>query len=371
MCFPSFSVRYILKNFAGIILFFYAANAYSQTSCDQYISSYTISQDVCNSKLVHFKNVNPSATGASWNFGDGATATGLEVSHTFNSIGEYDVKMVVEYPGGCTREVVKKIPVHITLDENLITTGDQTICPGEQVQLNSQSNNLDFCWLPADGLTDITNRNPFVKPSVTTTYRLQNQLLGENLVKNPGFENGVADFFSEYEARQITNFGEAQYWVTTNPQAWHSGFQPCGDHTSGTGNMMVVNGSPGINVVVWSQKVNVIPNTIYSFSLWITSVNPAAPAKLRFQINGNVLNQEVNAGDLACQWIQVYALWNSGTSTQAEITVINDNIIASGNDYALDDISFSTQSISYDEVTITVSPDAIIAGDDVLICEGA
>ena len=67
----------------------------------------------------------------------------------------------------------------------------------------------------------------------------------------------------------------------------------------------------------------------------------------------------------------MYALWNSGTSTEAEITVINDNTIESGNDYALDDISFSTQSISYDEVTITVSPAAIIAGDDVTICEGA
>src|SRR5690606_20353775 len=201
------------------------------------------------------------------------------------------VKMIVEYPGGCTREVTKIIPVIITHDESLISTGDQTICIGQEVQLNTQSSNLNFCWLPADGLTDLTNRNPVVKPTVTTTYRVQTQLLGENLVKNPGFENGVVDFISEYEAKPVTDFGEAQYWVDKNPLAWHSGFQPCSDHTSGTGNMMIVNGSQVQNVVVWSQKVNVIPNTIYSFSLWITSVNPAAPAKLRFQINGNILNQ--------------------------------------------------------------------------------
>lgn len=36
---------------------------------------------------------------------------------------------------------------------------------------------------------------------------------------------------------------EGNYMIGTNPRNYHSNFKQCGDHTTGTGNMMVVNGN--------------------------------------------------------------------------------------------------------------------------------
>ena len=63
----------------------------------------------------------------------------------------------------------------------------------------------------------------------------------------------------------------------------------CGDHTSGTGNMLLVNGSPTPDENVWKETVTVTPNTNYAFSTWIQALYPPNPAQLQFSINGKRL----------------------------------------------------------------------------------
>ncbi len=163
-----------------------------------------------------------------------------------------------------------------------------------------------------------------------------------NLVTNGDFEAGNTGFGSDY-VFHIPTVNQAEYSIATDPNNVHSSFASFGDHTTGSGNMMVVNGSDSTTERVWYQNgIAVAQNTTYFFSTWIRSVYDVAPAQLDFSINLNGIGTTFTAGAVAEGWRQFYATWNSGSATTADIALVNQNTAYSGNDFALDDIVFDT-----------------------------
>ena len=87
---------------------------------------------------------------------------------------------------------------------------------------------------------------------------------GPNLIANGDFEAGNIGFTTDYTFLDPSNTGgwtlgpPYMYTVGTNPGLYHSAWMPgFGDHTTGTGNMMIVNGSSDgpPPEVVWAQNV--------------------------------------------------------------------------------------------------------------------
>ncbi|MBS1656041.1 MAG: hypothetical protein JSU05_14410, partial [Bacteroidetes bacterium] len=114
-----------------------------------------------------------------------------------------------------------------------------------------------------------------------------------------------------------------------------------------------------------------MPNTNYAFSVWVESLAALNPANLRFSINNSIIGNNILAGSTACQWSNFYTAWNSGSNNTATITIVNNNTIADGNDFAIDDISFATTGLVYDSLKVTVLPKPTIsAGADMQICQG-
>ena len=146
---------------------------------------------------------------------------------------------------------------------------------------------------------------------------------------------------------------EGTYLVVDDPSTTHAAFSNCNDHTSGSGNMMFVNGANSLSEI-WCQTVNVTPNTDYAFTAWATSVNPASPAILQFSIDGVLIGNNFNLSGVLCQWESFYALWNSGGATSIEICVTNQNLAGGGNDFALDDIFFGELCTEEAEFTVTI-----------------
>jgi gliding motility-associated-like protein len=151
-----------------------------------------------------------------------------------------------------------------------------------------------------------------------------------------------------------------------------------GDHTSGFGNLMMVNGSgtPGTNV--FCQTIAVNPNTNYNFSTWVSSLNTGLQAQLQFYVNGISLGSVFTAPASINTWAQFFSVWNSASNTSASICIVNQNSSLSGNDFALDDISFQecltpcpiTQTVSITEpanYTITVTSASICASSSTSI----
>lgn len=162
---------------------------------------------------------------------------------------------------------------------------------------------------------------------------------GPNLLVNGDFSAGAADFVTDYIF--TTGFvSEGFYTVDTNPQLHHGDATPIGDHTTGAGNMMILNGAFPFNPPwrVWQQTVAVLPDSTYDLSAWAASWTGGFPAKLRFTINGDFVGQFNLTG--SPEWAPFNTTWNSGSNTTATIAIVNDEFFFLGNDFALDDLAF-------------------------------
>lgn len=242
------------------------------------------------------------------------------------------------------------------------------ICNGDSTQLTA-TGGLIYTWTPATDLSNSTIANPMASPTTTTTYTVSTQVEIGNSITNGDFSAGNTGFSSSYVYTPPPNTTEGQYWVSTNAQAWNGGMAPCGDHTTGSGNQLLVNGATTPNETIWCQTVNVLPNSSYAFSTWLQTLSPGNPAQLQFSINGSLLGSVFVASNTTCGWQQFYEVWNSGANTTANICIVNQNTFASANDFAIDDISFSQLCTATDSVTVTVNnPSTTII--DTAICAG-
>lgn len=247
---------------------------------------------------------------------------------------------------------------------------DTTVCEGETVQLHSSGGQV-YHWTPTAGLNNPHIQNPTATPLTTTTYTVAVGQPTGNLVFNGDFSQGNVGFNSDYNyATQLNPAG--LYSVVANANAVHNAFQGT-DHTGNAplDSFMVVNGAGTPNLNVWCQTVSVSPNTDYFFGAWVSTVVANNPAILQFSINGQVLGSPFTAPFNINNWTQFYETWNSGTNTTATICVVNQNTTTGGNDFALDDITFSTYCTNTAQVTVAVNPEPQAdAGPDQSICIG-
>jgi hypothetical protein len=237
---------------------------------------------------------------------------------------------------------------------------------------NVLSGNLQqVSWSPSIGLSDPNSLSTTANVAFPITYTLTGKFLtNNNVITNGTFDGGNAGFFSNYINDQTSLWLEGRYAVGTNPNALHSNFAPCGDHTTGTGNMMIVNGAGIAGQNVYCQVVNVNPNSDYVFSIWVASVITASPAILQFSVNGQLLGGTLNAPAATCQWTNFTAVWENPGVTTALICIVNQNTALSGNDFAIDDIEFleickDTAQVHVDVVNI----DALALPPPILSCD--
>ncbi|GIV33999.1 MAG: hypothetical protein KatS3mg031_1534 [Chitinophagales bacterium] len=266
---------------------------------------------------------------------------------------------------GCDSIVITKLTVGV----NDIDAGnDLIICRGQSVGLYAISGGPSYLWSPALGLSDPSIPDPIASPLVTTVYTVRSQIKGTNLIINGDFSAGNTGFTSGYPYEPPPNVNHGRYWIYDGSQVWNTKMAQCSDHTSGNGNMMLVNGNPTPNVPVWCQTIKVLANTDYEFSTWVTTLfDPVA--ELQFLINGSLIGPVFNSPSIDCVWAQFAATWNSGADTIANICIVNQSTVPVGNDFALDDISFIPLCSGYDSVVVYVQPsltDTIIKS----ICPG-
>lgn len=159
-------------------------------------------------------------------------------------------------------------------------------------------------------------------------------------IVNGDFSLGNTGFQSSYTYSASSLYAEGTYSVGTNPNNFHSAWPSMGDHTTGSGQMMIVNGGSVAGQTVWSETVSVSPNTLYTFGVWMASLY-ADPARLQLYVNGAPVGSPFVAPDQPSQWAQYAASWQSGTNTTAVLSVVDENTDYGGNDFALDDISWS------------------------------
>ena len=269
--------------------------------------------------------------------------------------------------------------------ETVLITQDTTIYVGQSVPL--QAHNLfEYTWMPETAFTNPHDSNQTVSPTETTTYYVTGRYIYGDIVYNGDFENGNFGFTSGYSyyTTNSNNWGvigqEGTYTINTNSANVHNNFgtYQCLDHTygNGTGKCMYVNGAGTANTTVWQEVINVQPNTDHIFITWVASLGQSSTcssselARLQFSINGQTIGSIFTAPSTTAQWQQFYQIWNSGNATTATIRILNQNTVNSGNDFALDDISFSPMYTCTDSVTVEVLVPLDALPDTVVACAG-
>ncbi len=235
---------------------------------------------------------------------------------------------------------------------------------------------LSTVWTPVTGLSSSTILNPTITVGATSGYYYitQKATTPYNLVSNGDFSLGNTAFFSTYGYTPPPSgvLNEGFYSVYTNPNGVHSGFTSFGDHTTGTGNMMILNGSPS-PTSVWCQTIPVTPNTDYDFSAWFancsaSSTGGSAPI-LQFMVNAVLIGTPTTVTAAPGVWTQFSTIWNSGASTTAQICIYDNNTTAGGNDFVIDDITFREICVATDSIYIDVNlVDTTLTHKDTTAC---
>ncbi len=159
------------------------------------------------------------------------------------------------------------------------------------------------------------------------------------LVTNGNFSAGNTGFASAYNFVVGGSTSPGQYGIVSNPATgFTNGYASYGDHTSGSGLMLLGDGTPGI--ALWLQTVNVVPNNAYTFSAWVcTPISPFPPV-VRFSANGVALGPDFNVSASPGIWQQFTTVYNSGPASTVVLRIEDVRTGApTGNDLTVDDIS--------------------------------
>ena len=146
---------------------------------------------------------------------------------------------------------------------------DKSFCLPFNYTINGPLGYNSYTWTPGGANTQN------LTTSVAGSYTCTALKIGNDLVINGNFSSGNIGFTTNYIPGNggayglLTDPGTAA--VNNNPSAVHNNFQSFGDHTTGSGNMLICNGSTTANDIVWSQTINLNPNTNYLFSAWVAS----------------------------------------------------------------------------------------------------
>ena len=160
------------------------------------------------------------------------------------------------------------------------------------------------------------------------------------------------------------------YAITTNPQFLNSNFISGGDHTTGLGRMLVIDGNTVPNSRLWSSTstggalTGFTAGSVYTFSYWIKSVsndvtNNATQANINvFFVNASNVNPaSTNSyAPLPSQgWTRVSYTFTA-TANNALIELRNNNLSVLGNDFALDDFAITPGALPLTLSQTSINP---------------
>jgi hypothetical protein len=171
-----------------------------------------------------------------------------------------------------------------------------------------------------------------------------------SLLVNGDFELGNVGFTSSYVYVDVANapipnmslYPEGTYGIVTSPNLGHNLWANFGDHTSGAGNMMAVNGKTSTSGgdVVWQESVSgLTPGATYYFRFWSASIYFASPADLYAQLDSSALPGHILLTSETGLWTRFQTSFTADATGTATLGIYDLNLVGSGNDFALDDIS--------------------------------
>ena len=163
-----------------------------------------------------------------------------------------------------------------------------TCDPNLPVQLNGsvRGTAIRNYWTPMNGVSDPYILDPIVTFKTPGIYKFKltsEGLSDKNLVVNGDFESGNSGFSSNYSFFKLPGWiPTGAYGIDNDPAPYYvPEFASCGDHTTGSGRMMILNGSMVGGLNFWCQTIIVKPNTDYYIESFFTSIYTEDPSTIQ------------------------------------------------------------------------------------------
>src|SRR5581483_8719970 len=108
----------------------------------------------------------------------------------------------------------------------------------------------------------------FVALASAAALALGAPAMASELVTNGDFSAGFTGFTTNYSEIPpgAENDATGDLFVSTNPAGLCGCWANINDHTTGTGNMLVIDGAANADSTIWSETVAVLANTDYQLS---------------------------------------------------------------------------------------------------------
>ncbi|MFA6807312.1 MAG: PKD domain-containing protein, partial [Bacteroidales bacterium] len=137
------------------------------------VAEFNYPQVGCAPQTIDFVNLG-RGTSYLWDFGDGTTSVETNPSHTFNTSGFYNIKLIAYMVGGCVSSD--------TITHSILVLGNSSrsidtlfTCPNIPIQIGIppiSTENITMNWEPANLLSDPTISNPFAIITQPTNFYL-------------------------------------------------------------------------------------------------------------------------------------------------------------------------------------------------------
>lgn len=125
---------------------------------------------LCYSGTVSFSNLSTNATSYQWTFGDGATSTAQNPTHTFSSSGLFTVRLIAIGSGNLHDTLTRTNYIRVTVP-NVTVSSNTSICPGGSTTLTANGAG-SYSWYPVTGLNIVTGASVSASPTTNTTYNV-------------------------------------------------------------------------------------------------------------------------------------------------------------------------------------------------------
>ncbi len=124
---------------------------------------------ICLPNSVQFQNDSQNGNIFVWYFGDGDSSTVFEPDYLYPGPGTYEVTLVAIDTTECFQSDTTTLEVNIGIYQGEVTQPQDTICPGESIQLEA-NNGIIYHWEPAGLVNDPSSNTPIATVDTTTVF---------------------------------------------------------------------------------------------------------------------------------------------------------------------------------------------------------
>jgi gliding motility-associated-like protein/uncharacterized repeat protein (TIGR01451 family) len=171
---------------------------------------------------------------------------------------------------------------------------------------------------------------------------------------------------TSYHYQNNNNISDGYYTINTTDNTG-----TLTDHTTGTGNMMLINGTAQKEVFYRKRLTNLLTGQPYKLSFWVVNTNPAAPAKpdILAGLTGTdgLVISSFSTGPVTSSGWTAYTFTFNAPGNTADIFLRNNASGNNGNDLALDDIAIIPMAGVLPSSTLTPATPGICAGNTCVI----